>query len=75
MASGRTPLVAMVEAANFRERDHSALGRRLHPSWHRRVFLQREVRSRVLIIENVPGEHAAQVRLVEDDDVVETLPP
>jgi hypothetical protein len=71
--SGRTPLVAMVQAADFRERDHTAFGRRLHASWRGRVLLQREVRSRPLIIENILAEHVPQMRFAEDDEVIEAL--
>ena len=49
--SGRTPLVAMVQAADFRERDHRALSRHLHASRNGRVFLNGRVRSRPLITE------------------------
>ena len=63
----------MVQTADFRERDHISLGRCLHASSNRCVLLQREVRSRPLIIENVEGKDAPQVRIAEDDEVVEAL--
>ena len=63
----------MVQTADFREGDHAALDRGLHASWSGSVFLQREVRSCPLIIENVQRKHAPQVRFAEDDEVVDAL--
>ena len=72
-ASRRASLVAMVYAADCRKRDHPAFSWPLHASWNRRIFFQREVCSCPLIIEDVPREHAPQVRFAEDDEVVKAF--
>ena len=73
VCSGGASLVAMVQSADFRERDHLTFHRGLHASWRGRVFLQREMRSRPMIIGDISGAHAPQMRLVDDDHVIETF--
>ena len=63
----------MVEAADFGKRDHVPVGDRPYASRRRRIFRQREVGPRVVIRGKVSGERAPEMRLVEDDHVVETL--
>jgi hypothetical protein len=63
----------VVQAANFRERDHAAFFWRLHAAWRGRVFRHGEMGPRSVIVEDISGERAPQMRLVEDDHVVETL--
>src|SRR4051812_28298055 len=71
--SGRSSFVAMVEAADLAERHHVSVGDRLHWSRGWRIFRQREVGPRVVVVSQVCGERAPEMRLVQDDDVVETL--
>ena len=63
----------MGQAADFWKRDHLTIGDRLYSSRRRRVFRQREMSPRA-VIGNVSGERAPEMRLVEDDYVIETLP-
>jgi hypothetical protein len=71
--SGCASFVTVVQAANFRERDHAAFFWRLHAAWRGRVFRQGEMGPRSVIVEDISGERAPQMRLVEDDHVVEAL--
>ena len=73
MTSGGLSFVAMVEAADFGERDHVTVGDRVYGSRDRRIFGQREMSPRTVIIGNVSGERPPEMRLVEDDHVIETL--
>ena len=63
----------MVQAAHFGEHHDGSFGRRLDASWRRRVFLQGEMGSRPVIVENVSSQHATQMPLAENDDVIQTL--
>ena len=65
----------MVEAADFGERDHVTVGDRLDVSRRRRVFGQREMGPRAVIIGNVSSERAPKMRFVEDDHVIEKYWP
>ena len=63
----------MVEAAHFRElHDLTHLGR-LHGPRLWRVLLEREVRSRTVVVAEVLAENPPQVFLPQHDDVVEAL--
>jgi hypothetical protein len=73
VASGCASLVTVVQAADFRERDRAAFVRSLHAAWRRRVFRQGEMGPRSVIVENISGERAPQMRLIEDDHVIEAL--
>jgi len=67
-------LVTVVETADFREHhDGSDDGLSGGPMIGR-VFLESEVRSAPVIVLDVRREHAPEVRLVQDDHVVEALP-
>ena len=63
----------MVEAADFRKCDHITVGDGLHAARRRRVFRQREVGPCLVIVGDISAERVPQMRLVEDDDVIETL--
>ena len=67
MTSGGASFVSVVEAADFWKRDHLAVGDHVHGSRRRRVFRQREMSPRAVIVANVSGERASEVCLVEDD--------
>jgi len=73
IASSRPPLVPVVKSANFGEHHHATVRRRVDASWRGRVFLEGEVGSRAMIIGGVSSQHATQMCLVENDDVIEAL--
>ena len=75
MKSGGASFVAMMEAADFRKRDHRTLGDRLYGSWRRRVFRQRQMGPGTMIIGQVPRKRAPEMRFIQDDHVIETLAP
>ena len=51
------------------------LGDALHASRRRRVFRQREMSSRFVIIGEIRGQDTSEVPLAEYDHMVQTLPP
>jgi len=63
----------MVKAAQHGHRDDVA--ERLHRSAERSVFPKREVRARAVVASGISGQDAAKVRLADDHDMVEALPP
>ena len=63
----------MVKSANFCERHDGTFGLDLDASWRGRVLLEGEMSTRTMIVENIASEHASQMRLAEDDDVIQTL--
>jgi hypothetical protein len=63
----------MVQAADFRECDDLAFRRSLHASWRRRVFLERQMCPRCMIVGDELGKHSPHVRWAEDDHVIQTL--
>jgi hypothetical protein len=63
----------MAQAADFREGDHATLFRSLHAAWRGRVFRQGEMGPRFVIVGKISCERAPQMRLVEDDRVIEAL--
>jgi hypothetical protein len=73
MLSGCASLVAMVQSTDFRERHHGAFRRCLNASGRRGVLVEGQMCPGRMVIGKVSGERAPQMRLVEDDDVIETL--
>ena len=73
VTSGCASFVSMVQAADFRKRDHVSFFWRLHATGRRRVFRQGEMGPRFVIAGEISGERAPQMRLVEDDHVIEAL--
>ena len=67
------PLVAMMEAADLREWDNLARSRWVYRTALRTILVEREMRSRLVVIVKVRRQHAAQVTLIEDDEVIETF--
>ena len=63
----------MMEAPDLRERDNLAGRGRVYRSALRTILGEREMRSRLVVIMKVRRQHATQVALIEDDDVVETF--
>ena len=63
----------MMEASDLWERDDlTGLGW-VYRAALRTILVEREMRSRRVVIVKVRRQHASQVTLVEDDDVIETL--
>ena len=69
------PDVAMVQAADFWNRDDPAEFRPLNWPAGGCILLEREVGPRSVIVRKVAGQGAAQVPFAEDEDVIETLAP
>ena len=65
--------VAVVQAANFRKLYDPARRGELDGSEVGRVFLEREVRARLMVIDEVAVQDAAQVPLAEDENVIQAL--
>ena len=66
--------VAVVETADFRDHDDGSAGCLSGRPAIGRVFLECEVRSAPVIGPEVGREHAPEMRLVQDDHVIEALP-
>ena len=63
----------MMQTADSRDGDDLS-----DSAWHDRarvgaILVERKMRPRAVIVSNVSGEHAAQMALVEDDHVIQTL--
>jgi hypothetical protein len=63
----------MMEAADLPEWDNLAGSGWVYRTALRTILGEREMRSRLVVIMKVRGQHAAQVTLIEDDDVIETF--
>jgi hypothetical protein len=63
----------MVEATDFWECDHVTFGDSLHASRGRRVFLEREMCPRVMIVGEIGSQDMPQMPFTEYDHVVQTL--
>ena len=74
-SSGSTPLVPMVEATNFGDLDHPSATDFLDFAMLGAVHCEREMRARVVIVVEVVADHSPQMPLIQDDDVIEALPP
>src|SRR5882672_11339244 len=66
-------LVAMVQTADLREGDNGACSGWLYGPRLGAILVQREMRVASVVIVKVGRQHAAQVTLIEDDDVIETF--
>ena len=67
------PFVTMMETSDLWERDDLAGLGWVYRAALRTILVEREVRSRRVVIVKVGRQHASQVTLVEDDDVIETF--
>ena len=67
------PLVAMVETTHLGDRNDGSCGRCTGWTVIWRVLRKAEVRSTPMIVATVGDEDALEMRLVEDDDVIEAL--
>ena len=75
VTSGGASFVTMVQAADFPECDHVTLGDALHASGRWRVFRQREMRARSVIVRKIAGQDSAQMLLTEYHHVVQAVAP
>ena len=48
---------------------------RLKRTWDRRLFVQRPMRSDVVVIAVISSQYSAQMRLAQDNDMVDALAP
>jgi hypothetical protein len=71
--SGRSSLVAMVQAANFRERDNPTDVRAMDRPWLRRVLGQCEMWPRSQVVRDAVGEDALEPGDTEYDHGIEAL--
>ncbi len=55
----------MVQAADFPECDHVTLGDALHASGRWRIFRQREMSPRSVIVRKIAGQNSPQMLLAE----------
>jgi len=65
-ASRGSTLIAMMQAADLGKGNDIACGRKLYATGPRAVLVEREMRSGVMMILKIAGQHAAQVTLAED---------
>lgn len=69
----RRPRVPAMQPANLGDRDAPALAGLLDLTRDRCVAAERQVASRLVVVREVLGEDPQQVRLFEDDQVVQAL--
>jgi hypothetical protein len=63
----------MVQTADLREGNNVARGGKLYATRPWAVLVEREMRSGVMMISEIARQHAAQVSLIEDDDVIQAF--
>ena len=73
LRSGCAPLVAVMETAYLRDRNHGSEFQRVHRPRFRRVLGQREVRPGFVIVRDERLQVAKQTGLIENYHVVQTL--
>jgi hypothetical protein len=71
--SGRAPLVTMMKAADLRYRHDGAVLRLRDRTRDRRIFVQRQMCTRPLVVRTVASHQPVQTRFVEHNHVIETL--
>ena len=71
--SGRAPDVAMMQAADFGDRDDPAEFRGLNWPAVGCILVERKVSSRLVIVHEVASQNAAQVAFAQHEDMVEAL--
>ena len=65
----------MMQATDFRKRDDSAALRRLDETRVWRILVERKMGPGVVVVVHVRRKDASQMAFVEDNEVVQTLPP
>jgi hypothetical protein len=66
-------LITMMQPADLREGYNISCGGKLYATRPRAVLVEREMRSGVMMILKTARQYAAQVTLVEDDNVIQTF--
>jgi hypothetical protein len=66
-------LIAVVQAADLGEGNNIACGGKLRVTRPWAVLVEREMRSGAMMILKITRQYAAQVTLVEDDNVIQTF--
>ena len=69
----RAPLISVVKATDFGDRDDRRGGCSGQRSVIGRIFLEPEVRSGAMVTPDVGSQDAPEMRLVDDDHVIETF--
>ena len=65
--------VSMVKTTDLRNGDHASRAGRRRLARHGRILVEREMRARSLVVDDVRVQDAAQAARVPDDDVVEAV--
>jgi len=63
----------MMQTADLRERDDSSDSGRLDRARVRAILVERKMSAGALVVVDVRGQDAAQMALIEDHDVIQTL--
>ncbi len=63
----------VMQTAYFRQGDHPAGFRGLHSSGVGAIHSEGQMRTKVVVIGDIRGEHTPEMLLVEDDDLIEHL--
>ena len=66
-------MVAVVQPANVRNRDHFGGLSRFNSPAHGRILAQRQMRPQVMVVADIRSKDAPQGPLVEHDYVIEAL--
>jgi hypothetical protein len=74
-SSGREACVAMVQTTDLSKRDHLPSGGRVDGARIRTVLSQGQMRSGSVVVVPVRREDSTQMVRVEDDQMIQTLPP
>ena len=75
MVSGGTSFIAVMQSTELTHRYNPPDMSRLNWSWNRRVFLQRQVRSRSVVVIAIGSKDSPQRAFIEHDHMIETFPP
>src|ERR1022692_3677960 len=71
--SGGETLVAMMQAAGLRDFDHLSDSARHDRAWVGAILIERKVGAGSMIVVDIRRQDAAQMALVEDHNVIQTL--
>jgi hypothetical protein len=67
--------VLMMKATDMRNGEDISLIWQLNRSWYRTLLIERQVRSRLMIIAGIGFQHLSQMPFIENDDVIQALSP
>ena len=65
----------MMQTADVWEGDDRTQVRLLDRSWFWTLFVQRKMRSRLVVVREIGAKRVFQVHLIEDDNVIDALAP